>query len=89
MDDLTIAARFPFRRMGNTTGPDHIEVNVDHAAEEVCVSVHCCGMLPIFPKSTFAILALSVFLCCSPCDQLHALGDYFLICVNNQEMDVV
>ena len=89
MYDLIISARFPLRRMFNNTGSDHIEIDVDHAAKYVPVCLYCCCMITIFPEGPFAIFALIVFLACPPCDQLHAFGDCVLICVNNQEMDVV
>jgi hypothetical protein len=46
-------------------------------------------VVAVFPERPVSILALVVFLRCSPGDELHALCDDIPACVFHEEVDVV
>jgi hypothetical protein len=89
MKDFVIAAFIPFQWLCNNSGTNHIQINIDHATHEMPVSLYNRRVIAIFPKRTFTILSLIVFLSCSSSYQLHALGNNILSRINHHEVDVV
>lgn len=56
--------------MFHNPGPDHVQIDVQHALEQMLVRIHGCGMVAVFPKRTLAIFALVVLLGGSAGNQL-------------------
>lgn len=75
--------------MGHRAGPDHVQIDVDHAAGQIIVAIDASGMVAIFPERATPLLALVVFLPGAACDQLHAAGDFATALVLDQQMHVV
>ncbi len=76
--------------MGHNPSPHHVQINVDHALNEVRICLNGSGMITIFPKGSFALFPSIVFLACSTRDQLHCLWDYvFPFIIPYDEMNMV
>ena len=75
--------------MGYHTISHHVQVDVDQAADEVFSVFYCRCMIPVFPKSPFALLSTVVFLRSFPGDQLQAFRDGLFFSINHHQVDVV
>jgi hypothetical protein len=75
--------------MGDFTGTNHIQVDIGDATVQMVVGFNCCGMIAIFPESTFAILPQIELLGGSAGYQLQALRNGFLTAIQHQQVDVI
>ena len=72
LQDFVVSARFPFGWMNHCSGPDHVQVDKDEAADQVFVPLDGSCMITVFPKGAFPRFALIELLSGSAGDQLHA-----------------
>jgi hypothetical protein len=56
---------------------------------QMFVSLNHCGVIAIFPERSLFTFPLVVFLRSAPGDELHALSDYILARVFNQQMYMI
>jgi hypothetical protein len=56
--------------MVHDSGADHIVIDINDASCQVFAAFNGSGMITIFPKCSFSIFSLIVFLPGSSCDQL-------------------
>lgn len=73
--DFIKPAPFPFARVGNNAGPDHIQIDINNASPQIVTGFYRCGMITVFLKSAFTILAAIVFLAKSAGNELNRSGD--------------
>jgi hypothetical protein len=59
--------------MGDNARSNHVQIDINHALNQMGIRLYCRSMITILPKGTLPILPLIVFLACSPRNQLHRL----------------
>jgi hypothetical protein len=76
--------------MIHNTRPNHVQININQALDQMGIHLHGGGMITIFPKGALATFSLIIFLACPACNQLHGLGyDLFSFCIPYDEMNMV
>ena len=60
--------------MADSTDSDHIQVNIQHAADQMGVILNSGCVVTIFPECAFSIFPYIVRLGCATGDQLYGLG---------------
>ena len=60
--DFVISGEWPLPGMLHNPGPDHVQIDVQHAFQQMLVRIHGCGMVTVFPKHPLAYFALVVIL---------------------------
>jgi len=72
-----VSTKRPLRRVLNDSGPNHVQIDIDHALNQMRTLLYCRrGMVPILPKRALSILSLIVLLRGPSCHQLHGLGQH-------------
>jgi hypothetical protein len=71
------------------TGTDHVEIDINKAADQVLVSLNSSVMITVFPERSFSYFALIEFLSGSPGNQLKTFGDYIRPAIEDQQMDMI
>jgi hypothetical protein len=87
--DLVVTAMMPGRRMLHYTVSDHVQIDVDQTTEEMLTRLYRSGVIPVFPERPFSLFPAVIFLCRFSRNQLHALRDYLIFSVYNEQVDVV
>ena len=75
--------------MGYHSGADHIEIDINKAADQVYISFNSCSMITVFSERTLPFFALIEFLSGSPGAQLNAFWDDIRPAINHQQMIVI
>lgn len=58
-------------RMMHYSSPHHVQIYIDKTSRKMIICIHCCGMISVFPKCTFALDATIVLLGSHFGNQLH------------------
>ena len=75
--------------MGYQAGANHVEIDINKAANQVFILLNSSSMIAIFPEGSFSFLALIEFLSGSPGYQLKALWDDIRPAIDHQQMDMI
>jgi hypothetical protein len=75
--------------MGYYAGANHVEIDIDKAADQVFISLNSISVIAVFPEGSIPSLALIEFLGGSPGDQLKALWDDIRPAIDHQQMDMI
>ena len=87
--DLVVTTLLPRRRMLHYTISDHVQIDVDQTTEKMLPCLYRSGVIPVFPERPFSLFPAVTFLCRFSRNQLHALRDYLIFSVYNEQVDVV
>jgi hypothetical protein len=82
-------ADLPLRWVLDSPCPDHVQVDIYEASDQVLVSSHGSREIAVFPECSSSGFPLVVFLCSPSRNQLHALGDRRVCGIPNQQMNVI
>ncbi len=70
-------------------GSNHVEIDINKAADQVLISFNSCSMIAVFPEGSLSILALIEFLGRSPGYQLKAFWEDIRPAIDHQQMDMI
>ncbi len=55
-----VAIVLPILWMLNDPSPHHIQININHAANQVFIGIHCRDMIAVFPKGSMPLFGIGV-----------------------------
>ena len=76
--------------MGYHSGPNHIQIDINQALDQMNSTINRSGMVPIFPECPFASFSLVIFLTGPAGYQLNrSWNDLLIFISHNQKVDMI
>jgi hypothetical protein len=81
--DFVVTGSRPLRRMTDSAGSDHIQIDIDNTSKEMSICFNSGSVVTVFPESPFPVFSLIKFLGGSAGDKLNAFGNNILAAIQN------